>query len=198
MSNWLVCLHELGEFSEMDLMQERHNYFLEDHAQHKGKEFNDPFYRNILSMNVHHFIHLKDEMEQAVSLKLRTKKHGVTDLTNELVALLKLLREAEVNQFRPGRNEGFKAIDDFAQGYQILGEKIKKFITRTTAFSNIIGEPQDAGELREMPTTVEDEWDEAQQDCLPDSARTTLPPRMRLINDEFYIVGGLGKSSLVK
>ncbi|KAF8072301.1 hypothetical protein FPV67DRAFT_1411833 [Lyophyllum atratum] len=175
MANWLVSLYELGQFSEMDLMQETHNRFLEEHAQHKGKEFDDPFYRKVISMNVHHFARLKDEMEEAVLLKMRTKKHSVTDLANELKALLKLLREAEVHRFRAGRNEGFMAWDDFERGYEILLEKIKRFIEKSTAFSDILGEHDT---LHEMPPM------EGDLDARP------LPARLHLVDDELYIGGG--------
>ncbi|KAG5634356.1 hypothetical protein H0H81_002264 [Sphagnurus paluster] len=190
MSNWLVCLHELGEYIEMDLMQERHNHFFEKHAQHIGKEFNDPFFRTILGMNVHHFTHLKDEMEEAVSLKCRTKNHSAADLLNEIKALLKLLREKEVNRFRAGRNEGFTADDNFEKGYKIIIEKIKRFLERTTAFANILGEHQ-AGNTPTMVIDTEDAWAIGQQDQdeAPRNSRTMSPPWMHIIDDEFYMVG---------
>ncbi|KDQ59624.1 hypothetical protein JAAARDRAFT_192126, partial [Jaapia argillacea MUCL 33604] len=48
LNNWLVNLHGLpGHFIPLDLMQEHANFWLEDMAQHKGKQFDDPFYRSI-------------------------------------------------------------------------------------------------------------------------------------------------------
>jgi hypothetical protein len=96
--NWVVNLHgQPGMFIEMDLMQEHFNFWLEDMAQHKGKGFEEPFYRWVLSVNVHHFLHLKDEMENIVFLKARTKKHSAPHLNNELKAIMSHLRDAEVN-----------------------------------------------------------------------------------------------------
>ncbi|KAM6503971.1 hypothetical protein JOM56_000914 [Amanita muscaria] len=128
--NWVVNLYgEPGKFIEMDLMQEHFNFWLEDMAQHKGKEFQEPFYRRVLSVNVHHFLRLKDEMENVVFLKARTKKHSTPHLNNELKEVMKHLREAEVNCRRPGRHEGFEAVNDFTKGLEILKkEKIKKII----------------------------------------------------------------------
>ncbi|KAG6907428.1 hypothetical protein DXG01_008893 [Tephrocybe rancida] len=55
--NWVVNLHgKPGMFIKMDLMQEHFNFWLEEMAQHKGKEFDEPFYRKVLFMNVHHFL----------------------------------------------------------------------------------------------------------------------------------------------
>ncbi|KAG6835289.1 hypothetical protein H0H93_003080 [Arthromyces matolae] len=135
--NWVVNLHgKPGVFIEMDLMQEHFNFWLEEMAQHKGKEFDEPFYRKVLSMNVHHFLRLKDEMEGAVSLKGRTKKHGEPHLKVELNALMKAFKNAEVHRHRSGRNEGFCAVDDFGKGITVLRkDKLKSFIERTTAYS---------------------------------------------------------------
>jgi len=45
MRNWLVNLaREAGHFHELDLMQEHFNLWLEELAQHKGKEFGDTWY----------------------------------------------------------------------------------------------------------------------------------------------------------
>ncbi|KAH6899406.1 hypothetical protein BKA70DRAFT_1437548 [Coprinopsis sp. MPI-PUGE-AT-0042] len=67
---WLVNLSGLpGHFIELDLLQEHFNFWLEDIVQHKGKDFDDPFYREVVAMNIQHFLKLKDEMEGSVLLK---------------------------------------------------------------------------------------------------------------------------------
>ncbi|KAM6491642.1 hypothetical protein JOM56_012886, partial [Amanita muscaria] len=115
LNNWLVNLHgKDGEWIEMDLMQEHFNFWLEDMAQHKGKDFDEPFYRSILSSNVHHFMQLKDEMEECVSLEGRRKRHSMPSTNNELRALMTHFRNLDVNKYRAGRDEGFHATDDFA------------------------------------------------------------------------------------
>ncbi|KAI0081500.1 hypothetical protein K474DRAFT_1671959 [Panus rudis PR-1116 ss-1] len=51
--NWLVNLAgKPGHFLELDLMQEHFNKWLEEMAQHSGKEFDDVWYRDVLSMHV--------------------------------------------------------------------------------------------------------------------------------------------------
>lgn len=84
-------------FIKMDMMQEHFNFWLEDMAQHKGKEFEEPFYQWVLSMNVHHFLHMMDKMENVVFLKAQTKKHSAPHLNNELKEIMKHLGDMEVN-----------------------------------------------------------------------------------------------------
>ncbi|KAG6836416.1 hypothetical protein H0H93_008157 [Arthromyces matolae] len=139
--NWLVNLHgKPGMFIEMDLMQEHFNFWLEEMAQHKGKEFDEPFYRKVISTNVHHFLRLKDEMEAAVSLKERSKQHGEPHLNVELGELMKAFRKAQVNRRRPGRDEGFHGVDDFAAGVEILEKgRVTSFVARTMGYMDIMG-----------------------------------------------------------
>lgn len=194
--NWVVNLHgEPGMFIEMDLMQEHFNFWLEDMAQHKGKEFEEPFYRWVLSVNVHHFLRLKDEMENVVFLKARMKKHSAPHLNNELKEIMKHLREAEANCRRPGRHEGFEAVDDFTKGLEILKkEKIRNFVMRTTVYLNILG--LHSGSAAELPTgdaaddgnDDDDTWGPSQREELPRHGPAVVPPpRMYVINEALCI-----------
>lgn len=163
LNNWLVNLHgKPGRFIERDLMQEHNNFWLEDLAQHKGSEFDDKYYRNILSMHVHHFLRLKESMEERVSLKARGKKHGAPHLNNELRAMMGVLRDNEVLLRRPGRHEGFEAVDDFRTGLQALRDgKLKDFITRTTTNIDVLGYANAKATLpTDMQVDTEDGRDE--------------------------------------
>ena len=91
-------------------------------------------------MNVHHFLQLKDEMENVVCLKAQTKKHSVPHLNNRLKAVMTCLQDAEVSHQRPGHHKGFEAINHFTNSLEILKkEKIKNFIMWTTVYLDIIG-----------------------------------------------------------
>lgn len=191
--NWLVNLHGLpGFFVEMDLMQEHFNFWLEDMVQHKGKEFDDPFYREIVSANVFQFLRLKEEMEDAVSLKARSKTHKEPHLRNELAAVMNLLRENEVNRRRPGRHEGFEAVDDFSAGISALEkDKIKNFIARTTTHIDIEGQQHIApgtDNAEGEPIDNEDDWAMRARDELPRGPDIHQPPPvMRMVDGELYI-----------
>jgi hypothetical protein len=136
LDNWLVNLRGTpGCFVEMDLMQEHFNFWLEKMAQHKGKDFDDPFYRDVISASVLWFLRLKDEMEENVSLHPRSKKHTEGKLIAELRAAKSWLRQHEIHKRRPGRSYGWEAQDDFSLGYEALqGGKLKDFLIRTTMY----------------------------------------------------------------
>ncbi|KAF8955673.1 hypothetical protein BDZ97DRAFT_1673396 [Flammula alnicola] len=140
MKNWVVNLKgQRGHGIELDLMQEHHNLWLETLAQHKGHEFDETFYREVISPNVNDFLTLKDEMENNVALKSRTKKHGKPGVENELHAIMRRLREEEVNCFRKGRNDATLAADDFTKGLETLkASKLRDFITKSTITTNVV------------------------------------------------------------
>ena len=93
-NNWLVNLSgKAGKFHELDLMQEHFNKHLEELAQHKGKEFGDEWYRDVLSVHVHNFMRLTDEMEEAVDLADRTSHHTDKDIDNELKLVIQISQD---------------------------------------------------------------------------------------------------------
>lgn len=116
-NNWLVNLSGRKDgFIELDLMQEHFNLWLEELAQYKGKEFSDPWYRLVISMHVHHFLRLKEEMEKMVALVPRRKGHTEPHLDNEFREVLRAFRERDIHRFHPGRDLGLRSPDHFAEG----------------------------------------------------------------------------------
>ncbi|KAI0038273.1 hypothetical protein FA95DRAFT_1664884 [Auriscalpium vulgare] len=133
-NNWLVNLKgEPGHFLELDLMQEHFNNWLEEHAQHKGKEFDDPWYRNVLSMHVHQFLRLTEEMEAGVQLEKRRKSHTEPHKDNELREVMRICRQHDLHHRQNGRDFGFHAQNDLAVGYRKLGSegKLEDYIKTT-------------------------------------------------------------------
>jgi hypothetical protein len=221
--NWVVNLKgQQGHFIEMDLMQEHFNFWLEDLAQHKGKQFDDVFYREVLSMNVNNFLNLKDEMEESVTLKRRSKGHGASSLDNELRVAMNNLREEEAESFRAGRNVAAVDRDDLTEGTKTLrGGKVRDFITKSTITSSITnmhtatsdatgmdvdevheGEegPEEAEEL-ESAMSPEDEELPGDEELLASGLdentrrrRRRVPPqRMAAIDGEVYMIESVGK-----
>ena len=89
-NNWLVNLKgQPGHFHELDLMQEHFNFWLEELAQHKGKEFGDEWYRNVLAMHVHRFLRLKEEIESSVLLARQKKTHTNVETSNEVSVVMR-------------------------------------------------------------------------------------------------------------
>lgn len=188
LNNWLVNLHgKDGEWIEMDLMQEHFNFWLEDMAQHKGKDFDEPFYRSILSTNVHHFMKLKDEMEECVSLESRSKHHSAPTVNNELQALMKHFRNQEVNKYRAGRDEGFCATDDFTRGLDTLKKtKLKSYITKSCSYSDILGMQQTTEESNLQNTEDDDQLDETMAE--EPETNNSPPPHIITSNGELCLI----------
>jgi hypothetical protein len=122
-------------------MQEHWNFWLEELAQHKGAEFSNPFYRDVVAMNVQHFLQLKEEMEESVGLTRRSKTHGEPHLRAEYQILLQLYRKTQLHLFRSGRSYGYVSRDDYSEGYEKLssGDTIPNFITATTRAMDVLG-----------------------------------------------------------
>ena len=225
--NWVVNLKgQQGHFIEMDLMQEHFNFWLEDLAQHKGKQFDDVFYREVLSMNVNNFLNLKDEMEENVTLKRRSKSHGETSLDNELRVVMNNFREEEVDSFRPGRNVAPVDRDDLTEGTKTLrGGKVRDFVSKSTITSSIINmhmatsdptamneihdgeeEAEESEELEGVRPPEDDEIpgdEELLGEGLDDPGNTRrkrrqhIPhQRMAAIDGEVYMIESVGKSIL--
>ncbi|THH16899.1 hypothetical protein EUX98_g9229 [Antrodiella citrinella] len=125
-NNWLVNLQgKPGHFLELDLMQEHFNFWLEELAQHKGKEFDEEWYRDVLSMHVYHFLRLKEEMEASVHLSPRRKTHTEPHLQNEYRETLRVFREFNLHCHHEGRDLGHHSLDDFSRGIANLGRTSK-------------------------------------------------------------------------
>ncbi|KAI0054730.1 hypothetical protein BV25DRAFT_1996352 [Artomyces pyxidatus] len=152
-NNWLVNLTgKKGNFMEMDLMQEHFNFWLEDLAQHKGKEFSDEWYRDVLSMHVYHFLRLKEEMEATVELAAVSKQHISPHLDNEFLAALRVCREYDMHTYHEGRDYGHHSQDNFTAGVKLLGRKGKlaAYIDDTIRgrgnATEVLVEPKDAAD----------------------------------------------------
>lgn len=180
MMNWLVNKKGVpGHFVEGDLMQEHFNFWLEDMGQHKGTEFEEPFYREVLSPNVDDFLGLKDEMEDNVALQRRSKQHGSTGVDNELRAVMDFFREHQVNHWRPGRNEAEVHQDDFAIGVQVLTSgKVSAFVEKsciTSTVTNMHGENTSAETVSFPLPDIEEIDEETEALSQSEELRRDLP-----------------------
>ncbi|PBK64863.1 hypothetical protein ARMSODRAFT_892428 [Armillaria solidipes] len=133
-NNWLVNLTgELGSWIEADLLQEHYNRWLEDMVQKHGGRFDDSFYRQTISPNVHCFLRIKEEFESAFELSRRSKSHTSPHLRDEYKILLTIFREEQLHLFRPTRSMGHAASDLLNRGYKRLHEeKLPEFLKKST------------------------------------------------------------------
>ncbi|KIJ89643.1 hypothetical protein K443DRAFT_154869, partial [Laccaria amethystina LaAM-08-1] len=144
LNNWLVNVTgELGRWIEADLLQEHYNRWLEDMVKKRGGDFDDDFYRHTLSPNVDHFLRIKEEIENAFTLRSRGKTHTSPHLRDELRILLALFKEEKLHLFCSGRTLGHAAINQFNEGHERLDMgKLDDFICKSTAYADVIGEIQ--------------------------------------------------------
>src|SRR5882762_8216803 len=165
-NNWLVnTTGNPGKFSELDLMQEHHNFWLKELAQHKGKEFSDNWYRDVLSMHVHHFLRLKEEMENNMDITLKKKTHTSPHLDNEVLATIRACHEHDLHKYHRGCALGHSAVDDFAAGILLLGRegKLEQYIEKVMQHRRLLqdvwgeeGDAADASTYMCQPVVYED------------------------------------------
>ncbi|KAJ7023352.1 hypothetical protein C8F04DRAFT_1048051 [Mycena alexandri] len=104
LDHWLLKIKgELGRCLPADLHQEHYNKWLEDMIKKHGGEFDNKFYRQTISPNVHHFLQMKQEVETAFDFRPRGQTHTSPHLRPELQLLLTAFKEEEVHLFRSGR-----------------------------------------------------------------------------------------------
>lgn len=168
--NQLVNFHGTpGHGLALDLMQEHHNFLLEDFAQHKGKEFGDDLYRRIISLCIRDFPKLKEKMEGSVGLQGRTKRHGAQPLDTELKNARELLRSNNVAIRRPGRKGSFRAPDHFEAGWAVVEQRIPEFLHRTTMSRNVFaGDPATTQLTSPAPAADESDPDSDWMNALRD------------------------------
>ncbi|KAI0260320.1 hypothetical protein BC834DRAFT_832002 [Gloeopeniophorella convolvens] len=130
--NWLVNrTGKPGHFLEIDLMQEHFNHWLAQLAQHKGKEYDHPWYREILSLQVDSILHITREMEQNARLEARRKAHTSPHLNFELIEIMKSCKKFQLHVRCDGRDFGFHAKDHFSAGIDVLGDgKLGEFVKK--------------------------------------------------------------------
>ncbi|KAJ7891834.1 hypothetical protein B0H14DRAFT_3854930 [Mycena olivaceomarginata] len=106
-----------------------------------GGEFDEPFYRQTISPNVHHFLLIKEEVETSFDFQSRGQTHTSPSLSDELGLLLRAFKEEEVHLFRSGRSLGHAAVNQFARGWRRLDEeKLNTFLTKSTVHGDFLQE----------------------------------------------------------
>ena len=142
LNNWLVNITgELGKWIKADLLQEHYNHWLEDMVKKWGGDFDNNFYHHTLSLNVDHFLQIKEEIKNAFSLTSHGKSHTSSHLCDELQLLLALFMEENIHLFFTGRTLDHTTINQFNVGYwQLDTGKLDDFISKSTTFANVIAD----------------------------------------------------------
>ena len=86
-----------------DLLQEHFNRLLEAIVKRKGKDFQAPFIREIVSHNLHQFGRVKKDMCEGVNLNARSAAHKDPHTKPETRTLLRQYTVHELHSFHRGR-----------------------------------------------------------------------------------------------
>ncbi|KAJ7791045.1 hypothetical protein B0H14DRAFT_2396005 [Mycena olivaceomarginata] len=185
LNNWLLNIKgELGRHLPGDQHQEHYNKWLEAMAPKHGGDFDDTFYHETISPNVHHFLEIKNEIETAFGFQHQGQTHTAPHLRGELHLLLTTFKEEQVHLFRSGRSLGHAAVNQFACGFRQLEEdKLADFLDKSTVLGDFLQEFQHLGtntsdqdvEMRsETPTpSVPDSEDSFESDSTSSTSSRT-------------------------
>ncbi|KAJ7762259.1 hypothetical protein B0H16DRAFT_1884208 [Mycena metata] len=115
---------------------------IKDMIKKHGGEFDNKFYRQTISPNVHHFLQMKQEVELAFEFQPRGQTHTSPHLRPELQLLLTVFKEEEVHLFRAGRSLGHATVNQFARGWKRLDQrKLASFLEKSTALVKAANPP---------------------------------------------------------
>ncbi|EJD36328.1 hypothetical protein AURDEDRAFT_43215, partial [Auricularia subglabra TFB-10046 SS5] len=107
LNNWLVnFVGRPGHFKEGDLMQEHFINRLDRHLQHKDRPYDEPFIRNVVSPDLDILSDIPRQLEEAVSLKARSKRHLTPQTKAEDRLLADHYRKTALHRFCKGRSLG--------------------------------------------------------------------------------------------
>lgn len=108
LNNWLVNpTGQPGHFKEGDLMQEHFINRLDRHLQHKDRQYDEPFIRNVISPNLDLLTEIPRQMEEAVGLAARKTYHLTPHTRAETAILADIFRKAELHRFCESRSKGY-------------------------------------------------------------------------------------------
>ncbi|KAJ7588078.1 hypothetical protein C8J56DRAFT_785967 [Mycena floridula] len=163
LNNWLCNLTGFdGCWFPMDLLQEHNIKQLKKMAERRNAEFNDPFFRDIISYNIRAFLEIIDSMKTSAQLNATSKLHTQKKKVSTLKSILRSNKDTSVHKFCAGRDLGHLAQDDFQAGHIMLGEgkKLKEFLDRTARDMGNIYEGDGAEQAEEV---IEEEQDDDDQ-----------------------------------
>lgn len=127
LSNWLVNPSGLaGAWHALDLLMEHTVKELKALAQRHATDFDDSFFRNVISPSIAALAGLKHVFDELHGLSARSTRHG-EDAAKRAVMLGRLADHSSKHEtlvFRKGRSFGQRAVnDDYALGHDYIGHQ---------------------------------------------------------------------------
>ena len=134
--NWLVNPSGLpGHWIEGDLYQEQLQDELYKQIGGKDAAFAEKYVQHVIAPNVHHFVHVKKDINKSLGLARRSGKHVAPHTNLELQKLMDTYQAEELHLFRSGWTYGGDKtkVDNLGKGYEHLCDsKLAAWITETT------------------------------------------------------------------
>ncbi|KAI0688638.1 hypothetical protein C8T65DRAFT_589348 [Cerioporus squamosus] len=123
-----------GHWHELDLLQEHFNYWLKRLFNTKSLDFDSPFLRDVIGLNLRGFCDLRGFMLKFFGLKSPGKSHTDADNTADIDRLGDHYRTNGVLRFHVGRNQPYHVENEFALGMdKLYAGQLQTFLERTTA-----------------------------------------------------------------
>lgn len=155
MNNWLCNLTgEEGRWFPMDLFLEHNINLLKSMSGHRDTPFGAQFFSEIISLNIRHFLEVKESMRSSVGIGVQGGRHQKKKKVVAMKVLAQTMREQELHKFRATRTYGFVAQDDFTAGYNRFDStsRIADFVKRTLADGSLHDiDDNDNAEVEENP-----------------------------------------------
>ncbi|KAI0806322.1 hypothetical protein BC629DRAFT_1590717 [Irpex lacteus] len=192
LNNWLSNLTgQLGRWFPMDLLMEHNINLLKKMSGRHAAPFTSQFFKETVSLNIRHFLDVKESLRIAVRLGARTGTHKKKKKRTAMEHLARTMRENELHRFRTGRTYNFVAQDDFEQGWERFARtsRISDFIERTLADGTVT-------DLHE-PGSVDPQTAEDTQRCTEDESVDSDAPQVPLphVWENGQLIQGIDENS---
>ncbi|KAF9013010.1 hypothetical protein BDZ89DRAFT_963282 [Hymenopellis radicata] len=135
LDNYLVNITgKLGRFSELDLLQEHHNFLIKRLFNSKSFLFDSKHVAETIGLNIRGFKSIRDLMPVWMGFKRNSYSHPKPEKSADINKLGATYRKYSLLSYLIGRAECYLVQDEFAVGLEILeGGKLREFIDRTIA-----------------------------------------------------------------
>lgn len=148
-----------GHWQAGDLLQEHHNQEIKNIFNSKNSDFDDPFLRESISLNITGFSQMKEATLRLLGLAQSDKRHAPAQYREDMNVLGAHYESERFFEFTPGRKQPYQAGDMIAAGYTRLESgALKSFIERTVGNPYMISDSTQAEEENESflePDTVD-------------------------------------------
>ncbi|KAJ7883931.1 hypothetical protein B0H14DRAFT_3432746 [Mycena olivaceomarginata] len=157
LNNWLLNIKgELERWLPGDQHQEHYNKWTEYMMKKHGGEFDEPFYRQTISPNVHHFLLIKEEVEPFYRQMISPNVHHFLLIKEEVATSFDFQSRGQTHTSPSlsdelalsGRSLGHAAVNQFARGWRRLDEeKLEAFLTKSTVHGDFLQEIRGLAEV---------------------------------------------------